>query len=597
MSKNVIILGAGYGGVSAAKKLHKIFKRNDEVTITLIDKNPYHTLLTEIHEVAGNRIEEDAVKVDLDKLFYSTKVNLVKDNITDINLDNKRLKSSENEYSYDYLIMGTGSQPSDCGVEGVKEHTLSLWSIEDALKVKEKIEKSFQKARMTDNPIERKKLLSFVVCGGGFTGVEMVGELIDWVNEYCKKYNIARSEVELYNVEGLDDILPSLDDKSIKKAKKHLHKNDVRIKTGDFITKIEENKLTLENGDEIEANTIIWACGIEASQFAQNAGLETSKAKRVKVNKYLQTENHPEVYAIGDNSAAPWKDDQILPALVEAAQQTGECAADNIAADIKGYEKEEFEPNFHGIMVSIGSKYAVAEVMGMSMKGIPALFMKHMVNMYYRFEIGGIKEGFNFISNYLKEQGSKKGLVAQFFDHISYSTRTVFTVLLRIFAGVMWIYEGYTKIRDGWLASGDYLVSGSTASPIGDYAVDWYVTITENVVFQFPLLFQYLVVLGMIGMGISLIFGIFTTLGALGSAGMSINFLLAGQYPHFSSDFPGHFSPLYWMLFGSIALIGSGRSFGLDYYIIPWLKNLIWNRAKGKNKDLQKVVEKTNIEA
>jgi len=593
LSKNIVILGAGYGGVAAGKKLHKIFKKNDEVTITLIDKNPYHTLLTEIHEVAGNRIEDDAVKVDLDKIFSSTKVNLIKDDINDIDLDNKKLKSDEHHYDYDYLIMGTGSKPSDCGVKGVEEHTLTLWSIEDSLEIKEQVEKSFQEARITDNPIERKKLLSFVVCGGGFTGVEMVGELIDWVDEFAKKYDIARSEVELYNVEGLDDILPSLDKKSIKKAKKYLKKNDVRIKTGDFVTEISENKLELQNGEIIEANTIIWACGVESSEFTQKSGLETSRGKRVKVNEYLQTENHPEVYAVGDNAAAPWKngDDDILPALVEAAMQTGECAAKNIAADIKGQEKEEFEPNFHGIMVSIGSKYAVAEVMGMSLKGVPALLMKHMVNMYYRIELGGIKEGFNFISNYLEEQGSKKGLVAQLFDHLSVSKRALWVVLLRIFTGGIWIYEAYTKIRDGWLASGDYLVSGSTASPIGDYAVGWYVTITENTVFQFPLLFQYLVVLGMLGMGVSLLFGIFTTLGALGSAGMSINFLLAGQYPHYSSDFPGHVSPLYWFLFGSIALIGSGRTFGLDYYILPWLKKMIWNRPKNKDEDLQKVVD------
>ena len=593
MSQNIVILGAGYGGVAAGKKLHKIFKKNDDITITLIDKNPYHTLLTEIHEVAGDRIEEDAVKVDLDKIFSHTKVNLIKDDIDDIDLDSKVLKSKEHQYDYDYLIMGTGSKPNGCGVEGVDEHSLTLWSVEDALEIKEKVEKSFQEARITEDPIERKKLLSFVVCGGGFTGVEMVGELIDWVDEFAKKYDIARSEVELYNVEGLDDILPSLDKKSIKKAKKYLKKNNVHLKTGEFVTKISDNVLKLQNGEKIKANTIIWACGVESSDFAQNSGLETSKGKRIKVNEYLQTENHPEVYGVGDNAAAPWKnsDSDILPALVEAAMQTGECAAVNIAADIKGTEKEEFEPNFHGIMVSIGSKYAVAEVMGMSLNGVPALIMKHMVNMYYRIELGGIKEGFNFISSYLKEQGSKKGLVTQLFDHLSVSKRALWVFLLRIFTGGIWINEAISKINDGWLTSGDYLVSGSTASPIGDYAVGWYVTITENTVFQFPLLFQYLVVFGMLGMGISLLFGIFTTLGALGSAAMSINFLLAGQYPHYSSQFPGHVSPLYWFLFGSIALIGSGRTFGLDYYILPWLKNKIWRRPNRKDEDLRKVID------
>ena len=595
MSKDIIILGAGYGGVAAGKKLHKLFKNNDEITITLIDKNPYHTLLTEIHEVAGNRIDDDAVKVDLDKIFSSTKVNLIKDNIEDVDLDNKILKSNNHKYYYDYLIMGTGSKPSNCGVEGVKEHTYTLWSIEDSLNIKDQIESSFQKARMTDDPIKRKKLLRFVICGGGFTGIEMVGELLDWVDTLTEKYDISKSEVEIFNVEGLDEILPSLDKKSRNKAKKYLTKHNVRIKTGDFVDKIEKNKLIFSNGEEIEANTIIWACGVEASKFAQKSGLKTGKGKRIKVNKYLESESHPEVYAVGDNAIAPWKDGQTLPALVEAAMQTGECAAENIAANIKGKEKKEFEANFHGIMVSIGSKYAVAEVMGLSLKGIPALLMKHMVNMYYRFEIGGIKESFSFISNYLKEQGSKKAFVPQLFEQLSNSTRAIWLILLRIFTGSIWLYEGYTKIRDGWLLSGDKLVSGASTSPIGDYAVGWYVMLTENIVFEFPLIFQYMVVLGMIGLGISLIFGLFTTLGALGSAAMSVNFILAGQYPYYSSNFPGHVNPLFWFLFASIALIGSGRSFGVDYYLLPWLKKLIWRRPKEKNQDLQQIIDENTV--
>jgi NADH dehydrogenase len=230
--------------------------------------------------------------------------------------------------------------------------------------------------------------------------------------------------------------------------------------------------------------------------------------------------------------------------------------------------------------------------MGLSLKGTPAMFMKHSVNMFYRFEIGGIKEGFSMISEYLEEQGSHKGLLPQMFDFVSNKSRVIWLVLLRMFVGIMWIYEGFTKVRDGWLTTGDKLVSGASASPIGDYAFDWYVSFNEAIIFKFPLFFQIMVTLGMLAIGVSLIFGFFATLGALGSAGLAINFLLGGQYPFFSSDFPGHFSPLFWFLFASIALIGSGRAFGLDYYVLPWLKNLIWSRPDNKDQDLKKVVEK-----
>jgi len=592
LSNNIIILGAGYGGVAAGQTLHKKLKKHPDSTITLIDKNPYHTLLTELHEVAGNRIEEDAIKVDLERIFSSTRVNLIQDEINDIDFENQILSSNDHQYTYDYLIMGTGSKPSHCGVEGVAEHAFTLWSINDSLNIKDHVENCMQEARITDDPAKRKELLSFAVAGGGFTGVEMVGELIKWLDDYSKKYNISRNEIEIYNFEGLDKILPSLSDKLVQKAMDYMRDNGVNVKTGEFVNRLEENKLILNDGEEIKAHTIIWTCGVQAADFAANSGLATDRANRIKVNKYLQTEDYSNVYAIGDNAAAPWKDDQILPALVESAQQTGECAAENIIAEIKGGSKEELEPNLHGVMVSVGSSYAVAEVMGLSLTGIPAMFMKHSVNMLYRFEIGGIKETYSLITEYMKEQASHKGLLPQLFGFVSETSRSLWLVLLRVFVGIMWLYEGYSKVRDGWLSSGDYLVSGASASPIGDYAVGWYVWLNEAIIFKFPLFFQTVVTLSMIGIGISLVFGLFASLGALGSAGFSVNFLLAGQYAHWSSEYPGHFSPLFWFLFASIALIGSGRSFGLDYYVLPWIKSKIWSRPKGKDQDLKKVVKK-----
>lgn len=592
MSNNIIILGAGYGGVAAGQTLHKKLKKHPDSTITLIDKNPYHTLLTELHEVAGNRIEEDAIKVDLEKIFSSTRVNLIQDEINDIDFENQILNSNDHQYSYDYLIIGAGSKPSHCGVEGVDEHAFTLWSIDDSLSIKDHVENCMQEARITDDPAKRKELLSFAVAGGGFTGVEMVGELIEWLDDYSKKYNIPRDEIEIYNFEGLDKILPSLSDELVQKAMNYMRKKGVNVETGEFVDRIEKNRLILNDGEEIKASTIIWTCGVQAADFAADSGLATDRANRIKVNKYLQTTDYSNVYAIGDNAAAPWKNDEILPALVESAQQTGECAAENIVAEIKGGSKEELDPNLHGVMVSVGSSFAVAEVMGLSLTGIPAMFMKHSVNMFYRFEIGGIKETYSMITDYMKEQASQKGLLPSLFGFVSQTSRSLWLVLLRVFVGIMWLYEGYYKINGGWLFTGDKLVSGASSSPIGDYAVGWYVWLNEAIVFKFPLFFQIVVTLSMIGIGISLIFGLFATLGALGSIGFSVNFLLAGQYAHWSSNWPGHFSPLFWFLFASITLIGSGRSFGLDYYVLPWLKNKLWSRPKNKDQDLRKVIKK-----
>lgn len=580
MRKHVVILGAGYGGVSAAKKMAKLAKRKDEIEVTLINKGSSHHLITELHEVAGNRIAPEDLEISLDRLFESTKVNVIDDEINEIDFDNKKLISDEKEYIYDYLILGAGSQPTDCGVKGVDEHALTLWSIDDAKKINEHVEKMFQEAQFETDPQKRKEYLSFVISGAGFTGVEMVGELINYFDKLSGKYGFPRKDINLYLVEGLDRILPNINDKLAAKAANFLRKNNVELKTGEFVDEVKENKIILQNGEKIPARTAIWTCGVKSAPLVEDMDLDKDKSERLIVNEYLQIPDYPEIYAIGDNSAAPWADDKTLPALVETAMQTGECAARNVVADITGNKKEKIEAKLHGVMVSIGGDYAVADVTGLSLKGRPALLLKHMVNMFYFFEIGGIKEGFSLINEYIHEQASHNGVVAQLFDQATRKSHTFFIAILRIFLGYKWLISGYSKIQDGWLSSPDFLVSGATSSPIGPNAVGWYETFMETVVMQYPMIFQPIIVFTEIAIGISLFFGLFSVLGALASIFMNINFFLSGtgNMWYFMSSFP--------------CLASSGQSLGLDYYVLPLLKKLIWKKPKNKELHLTEVVKK-----
>jgi len=138
--KNILILGAGYAGVHAAKMLAKKYKKNKDINITIIDKNPFHTLMTELHEVAGGRVHPESVQVDLGKIFNRTKVNVVTDYIKGIDTDKKIVTTELGTYNYDYLIIGTGSEPSFFGVPGVKEHGFTLWSFEDSIRIREHIQ-------------------------------------------------------------------------------------------------------------------------------------------------------------------------------------------------------------------------------------------------------------------------------------------------------------------------------------------------------------------------------------------------------------------------------------------------------------------------
>ena len=133
MGKRIVIVGAGYAGILTAKKLAKRFKKNDDVTITLIDKNPFHALLTELHEVAANRVDEDSIRVSLKKVFAGRKVDVVLDTIESFDFDNKRAIGRRNNYDYDYLILCAGSKPTFFGVPGAEEYSFKLWSYDDAI--------------------------------------------------------------------------------------------------------------------------------------------------------------------------------------------------------------------------------------------------------------------------------------------------------------------------------------------------------------------------------------------------------------------------------------------------------------------------------
>src|SRR5690554_5106770 len=151
--KKIVVLGGGYGGVLTAKNLAKKLKKNYDVQITLIDRKPYHTLLTELHEVVGNRVDESSIKVELTKIFAGFKnVKVVLDEIDNIDFDQKMLLSDKDSYRYDYLVIGTGSKPTFWGTPGAEEYCFTLWSYEDAIRLKEHVMNMFRQAVKERDP-------------------------------------------------------------------------------------------------------------------------------------------------------------------------------------------------------------------------------------------------------------------------------------------------------------------------------------------------------------------------------------------------------------------------------------------------------------
>ena len=233
MTKKVVIIGAGYAGILTAKKLAKRVKKyKADVEITLIDRNPFNTMLTELHEVAANRVDEESIKISLKKVFAKRDVNVVLDNIASIDFENKTVHGEVDQYPYDYVVIAAGSKPTYFGVEGAEEHSWKLWSYDDAVNLREHILGQFRKAAVETNYEEKRRLLTFHIVGAGFTGVEMAGELAEWAPILCEQFEINREDVTIVAVDVLARVVPNLSTASSDKIQRRMEKMGIRVDLG-----------------------------------------------------------------------------------------------------------------------------------------------------------------------------------------------------------------------------------------------------------------------------------------------------------------------------------------------------------------------------
>lgn len=473
--QNIVVVGAGYAGVSATKFLAKKFKKDTDVTITLIDRHSYHTMMTELHEVAGGRVEPEAIQYDLERLFSRKKnVKLVTDTVTGIDKENKVVKTLAGSYPFDQLILGMGGEPNDFGTPGVKENGFTLWSFDDAVKIRHHIEATVAKAAIEPDAEVRKAMLTFVVCGSGFTGIEMVGELIDWKDRLAKDAKIDSDEITLMVVEAMPTILNMLSRNDAAKAERYLEKKNVQLLLNSPIVEVAADHIKLKDGSEVPTHTLIWTAGVKATSDAADFGLEAARGSRLVANEYMQAKGYEDknIYIIGDLVYYEETPNTPTPQIVQAAEQTGHTAAANIVADIKGGEKHAFKGNYQGFMVSIGAKWGVANLFDkIHLSGFLAIIMKHIVNLKYFFDIRSGYYMFQYIMHeifHIKDDRS----VAR--GHTSRYGNVLWSVPLRVFYGMVWLVESMKKI----VGNGDYL---KPSTWFGDGS--WF---TDKVVFPFP---------------------------------------------------------------------------------------------------------------
>ncbi len=458
---NIVVIGAGYAGVLATKKLEKKLRKKGvagETQITLIDKHPYHTMLTELHEVAACRVGEESVKMNLDQIFARRKVNVVLDTVTKIQFENQKVVGENGEYDYDYLVLAAGSKPTYFGVEGAEEFSYTLWSYDDAVKLRDRIHDCFRLAADEPKEEKRRELLSFYIVGAGFTGVEMAGELAEYVPVLCKRFHVKPEDVTIVDVDGLSRPVPVLPEKLSGKVERRLVKQGVQVVMNSSVVGVGENFIKLKQGDEVTqhtAGTVIWTAGIESAEITADTAKEVKSAGRgrIEVDSYLRCVDHENVYVIGDNMmyTAPGEE-RPVPQMVENAEHSASTAANNITAAItKKVEMEEYNPKFHGIMVCIGGRYGVARggmaKHQMNLASFFAMFAKHFINIVYFVQVMGWTKVFSYLKHEIFTIRNNRSFLG---GHFSNRTPSFLLVPLRVWLGAVWVFEAVMKIVEGW---------------------------------------------------------------------------------------------------------------------------------------------------
>jgi NADH dehydrogenase len=387
MAKQILILGGGYGGLLSAITARKYMKAQD-AAITVVNRFPSHQIITELHRLAAGNLAEEAVALPLEKLLRGHDVDLRIDTVQEIVPDQRQVKMASGAvYSYDVLVIALGSETAFFGIPGLQDHSFVLKSVNDANKLRAHVESRIEAYSKTNNKADA----TFVVGGGGLTGIELVGEFADMLPQLCRKYGVNYSDVSLYCVEAAPSILAGFAPDLIERAQTSLQKRGVQFLTGVAITEMKEAAVSLKDGSTIDTSTLVWTGGVQGNSVVANCGIEVNRG-RATVTESLQSTSHPDVFLAGDSAVVMGPEGRPYPPTAQLAWQMGETIGYNIHAYFSGSKMDGFTPVFSGTLASLGRKDAIGTIGGnkTKLKGMPASMMKEASNIRYLSHIHGL---------------------------------------------------------------------------------------------------------------------------------------------------------------------------------------------------------------
>ncbi len=387
--RRIVVLGAGVAGIRFILDFEPKVKSLGNVKITLVDQYDYHQYIHKLHEVAGGRSEPKEIVVPIKWLIRDKNVEFKQAKVESIDIEGKMVNTDKGNIQYDILVIALGSQTCYYGIKGLEKNSLGLKSVVESYQIRKKVDEIFESARERDKP------LTFIIGGGGYTGVELAGEFAEYFPPLAEKYGVDPEDIKLIIVEAMDTILPEWGPKVTEGAMEILRSKGVNVMLNQPIVKADGRGITVKNGEKISADLLVWTGGVEGVTVCP--AFDYGNSKRVLISNICEATNAPDVYAIGDCAfVCDVSTNEPFAPSAHIAMEQASFLAKNLYAQIVGKPQKDYVPKHLGEIVSIGREHAVGSLWGIQLKGWIARIAKKMIHIGYVYSIGGVRLMFNW---------------------------------------------------------------------------------------------------------------------------------------------------------------------------------------------------------
>jgi len=380
--KRVVVVGAGFGGLNAAKRLS-----GHGLNILLVDRNNYHLFVPLLYQVATGNLGEEEIAGPLRQIFRTRRdVRFLRANVQQVDLKQRQIVTDAGPIDYDYLVLAPGSVTNYFGNRAIQQQAYDFKALDDAAALRSHVLDMFERATHAANPEQQQALMTFLIVGGGPTGVEFAGALAELVRHTLRRdyAQLPMQQAKIYLVEGLPSLLAPFPDRLRQYAQRRLERLGVEVRLNTLVSAVEGEHVQLKDGTNIRAATLVWAAGVQAPPLIETLDAPKACGGRVSVAPDLSLVDHPEVFVVGD-MAYREQDGQPIPQLAQPAIQGGHYVAEVIRRQReRGEQVPPFRYHDPGTMAVIGRFAAVAALPVLSLKltGIVAWAIWLVVHLY-----------------------------------------------------------------------------------------------------------------------------------------------------------------------------------------------------------------------